>query len=113
KAIAALLAGRPGEAGAIADPRLTGTDDVALWRAIRLAMTDEGSPEAASAFAATAPLAFAYPPAIRDQILPLVMETMVAGGERATAGKLLAQRPNDPRLGFARAMLAQANGDTK
>lgn len=111
KAIAALLAYRPEEAGGLADPRLTGTDDVALWRAIKLAMTGEGSPEAASVFVATAPLAFAFPPAIRNRVLPLVMETMVQGGERAAAGKLLAQRPDDHRLGFARALLAQANGD--
>jgi hypothetical protein len=111
KAIAALLAGRPEDAGGLADPRLTGADDVALWRAIRLAMTDEGSPEAASVFAATAPLAFSFPPSIRNRVLPLVMETMVQGDERATAAKLLAQRPNDRRLGFARALLAQANGD--
>jgi len=113
KAIAALMAGRPEEAGALSDPRLNGTDDIALWRAIRQAMTDEGSAEAASTFAATAPLAFAAPPAIRDRILPLVMETMVLGGQATPAAKLLAQRPDDPQLGYARALLAQANGDTE
>jgi len=113
KAIAALMAGRPGEAAALSDPRLNGTDDISLWRAIRQAMTDEGSAEAASVFAATAPLAFASPPAIRNHILPLVMETMVLGGQAAPAAKLLAQRPDDPQLTYARALLAQANGDTE
>jgi hypothetical protein len=113
KAIAAMLAGRPAEADALADPRLTGTDDIVMWRSIRLALADETSPEAASGFLATAPLAFALPPAIRDHVLPVVMETMVQGGQQVAAGKLLAQRPHDPRLGFARALLAQANGDTE
>jgi hypothetical protein len=112
RAIAALLAGRPAEAGALSDPRLTGTDDIAMWRALALATAQEGSPEAATAFTATAPLAFALPAAMRDRVLPRVLETMIQGGEVAAAGKLLAQRPNDPRLGYARALLAQANGDT-
>jgi tetratricopeptide (TPR) repeat protein len=76
-------------------------------------MTDDHSAEAASVFAATAPLAFALPPAIRDRVLPLVMETMIQGGQVTVAGKLLAQRPNDSRLALARAMLAEANGDTE
>ena len=44
-AIAALLAGRTTEATDLADPRLTGADEVALWRAIQGAMADEGSAE--------------------------------------------------------------------
>jgi hypothetical protein len=43
-AIAALLAGRAGDAGGIADPRLTGSDEVALWRAVRAAEIAPGSP---------------------------------------------------------------------
>ena len=62
-AIAALLAGRPEEVGGLMDPKLDGTDEIALWRAVRLAMQDEGSPEAAAVFAATAPLVFQYPAA--------------------------------------------------
>ena len=51
---------------------LNGTDDISLWRAVRQAMQDEGSPSAAAVFAATAPLALHYPKPIRDHILPLI-----------------------------------------
>ena len=56
-AIAALLAGRPAEAAGLDDPRLSGTDEIALWRAVKQAMQDPGSPTAAAVFATTAPLA--------------------------------------------------------
>ena len=45
------------------DPKLNGTDEIALWRAVRQAMQDEGSPRAAAVFATTAPLVFRYPDA--------------------------------------------------
>ncbi len=111
-AIAALLAGRPEEADALADPRLNGTDEIALWRAMRQAMGDEGSPAAAAVFAATAPLVFQYPEPIREHILPLMIETMIQGGEIAPAARLLAQRKDDPKLAYARALMRQAEGDT-
>jgi hypothetical protein len=109
-AIAALLAGRVGEADAIADPRLDGTDEVTLWRAVRAAMQREGAPEAAAAFAATTPLLLAYPPALRDRLLPLAAETMVLGGERGPARRLLESRKDDGTLDYARALLAEADG---
>ena len=110
-AIAGLLAGRPGDAAGIADPRLTGSDEVALWRGVRQAMQEDGSPEAASVFAATAPLVPLYPPGIRDRVLPLVAETMILGGEAAAAKRLLATAKDAKGLGFARALLKQADGD--
>ena len=111
-AIAALLAGRPEESGALLDPRLDGTDEIALWRGVRQAMQEEGSPAAASVFAATAPLVFQYPAPVRDHILPLMIETMIQGGQPAAAARLLDQRKGDPKLAYARAMLRQANGDS-
>ena len=111
-AVAALLAGRPQDADALDDPRLNGTDEIALWRAVRLAMRDEGSPAAAASFAATAPLALLYPPPIRDHILPLIVETMLQGGELAPAVRLLDQRKDDPKLAYARALQRQAQGET-
>lgn len=111
-AIAALLAGRPQDADALDDPRLNGTDEIALWRAVRLAMRDEGSPAAAAAFAATAPLALLYPKPISDRILPLIVETMLRGGELAPAARLLDQRKDDPGLAYARALQRQAEGET-
>ncbi len=111
-AIAALLAGRLQDADGITDPRLTGTDDIALWRAVRQAMQDEGSPSAAASFATTAPLALLYPKPIRDQIVPLMIETMILGGELAPAALLLAEHKNDSNLDYARALQRQAEGDT-
>ena len=87
--IAALLAHRPDEANGLADPRLPAADDIALWRAVRLAQLEEGSAPAAAMFAATLPLLLAYPAEIRDRLLPLVAaETLVAGGEIATASRV-------------------------
>jgi hypothetical protein len=109
-AIAALLAGRPEEAGGLADPRLDGTDEIALWRAIRMAMLDQGSPTAAAGIAAAAPLALQYPEPIRDRILPLMAETMIQGGALAPAAHLLALTKDDPHLAYARALMSQAEG---
>jgi tetratricopeptide (TPR) repeat protein len=110
--VAALLAGRPNEADGLDDPRLTGTDEIALWRAVRQAMQDPGSPVAAAVFATTAPMAASYPAAVRDRILPLILETMIQGGEIGPAARLLDQRPDDPGLAYARALRVQAEGDT-
>lgn len=112
-AIAALLAGRPQEADALSDPRLDGTDEISLWRSIRQAMQDDGSPGAAAVLAATAPLVFQYPRPIQDHILPLIVETMIKGGELDPAARLLDQRKTDPTLDYARAMMRQAEGDTE
>jgi hypothetical protein len=111
-AIAALLAHRPAEADGITDPRLNGSDEVTLWRAVRDAALTPGSPLAAAGFAATVPLIDVYPPALRQRLLPLAFETMVDGGQVAAAGRMLATRPDDPSLALARAMFRAANGDT-
>ncbi len=110
--IAALLAHRPDDANGLADPRLEAADDIALWRAVRLALLQEGSATAAAVMAATLPLVLAYPPEIRDRILPLVAETLVAGGETAAASALLEVRKSDVSLDLARGMLQEAKGDS-
>ena len=109
--IAALLAHRPDETDGLLDPRLPLADDIVLWRAVRLAQFQDGSPPAAAMFAATLPLVLAYPPEVRDRILPLAAETLVAGGEIATAEALLHARKDDATLDLARAMLQEAQGD--
>ena len=112
-AIGAILAGRFTEAAGIDDDRLTGTDDVALWRAVRDASAEEGSPSAAAVFSATAPLILLYPRGIRDRILPLAAETMVLGGSAATAKRIVAVAADAPGLGFAKALLKQTDGDVQ
>ncbi len=109
--IAAVLAFRPQEATGLADPRLAPADDLALWRAIRLAQLQEGSPRAAAVLAATLPLLLTYPAEMQDRVLPLVAETLVSGGEIAAATALLARRKDDATLDFARGMLQEAQGD--
>ena len=110
--MASALAHRSDEAAGLDDERLSGTDDIALWRAVRLAEQQDGSPQAAAVFAATLPLVLAYPGPLRDRLLPLVAETLVTGGETAAASALLAERKDDPALGLARGQLQEAQGDT-
>lgn len=108
-AIAAILAGRPGEAEGIEDPRLQGSDEINLWRALRAASLREGAAEAAPVLAADLALLLSYPPALRDRMLPLVAETLALGGEVAAARALVAQLPEDQALGLARALVVQAD----
>lgn len=108
---AALLGGRLAEAGALADPRLPATDEVALWRSLRAAA--EGEEAAAPALVAAAPLLLAYPPALRDRLLPMALEAMATGGEAAHAARLLAAAGEVPGLDLARAMLAEAASDAE
>jgi hypothetical protein len=110
--IAAALAHRADEAVGLDDERLSGTDDIALWRAVRQAEQQDSSPQAAAVFAATVPLVLAYPSPLRDRLLPLVAETLVAGGETTAASALLAERKDDPALGLARGLDQEARGDT-
>jgi hypothetical protein len=105
-AIAALLAGRIAEADGITDPRLDGSDDVTLWRAIRLAMRDEGAPAAAASFATVFGLVRGYPAQLRAALLPLLAETMALGGEAEAANVLAKTNLSEPGLDFARALLA-------
>ena len=105
-AIAALLAGRIVEAVGITDPRLDGSDDVTLWRAIRLAMREEGAPSAAASLATVSGLVLAYPAPLRTALLPLVAETMTLGGEADAANVLAKTNLNEPGLDFTRALLA-------
>ena len=62
-------------------------------------------------FAVTLPLLLAYPSEIRDRLLPLAAETLVAAGEITTAAALLDARKDDAALDLARAMLQEAKGD--
>ena len=111
--IAALLAGRPAEVEGLSSAELTGSDDVALWRAVRDAMLTEGSPDAASVFAADATLLLSYPEALRRRLLPLAAETMAQAGPEGmkAARRLVDALPDDPGLAFARALLAEHAGD--
>lgn len=107
-AIAALLSGRLHEAEALDDSRLDGSDEIALWRAVREAMRSEGNAHAASMFANTMPLLLAYPQPLRERLLPLAVETMAQGGQSDAAALLLDRRADDASLDLARAFVAEA-----
>lgn len=112
-AIAALLAARPAEAMGIDDPRLPASDELTLWRAVRRALLDPHSEAAAAGFAAETRLILAYPGGLRTRLLPLAAETMAQGGQVAAAAALLADQKDDPSLDFARALVAEKQGDGK
>ena len=109
--IAAVLSFRPQDAGGLDDTGLDGSDEIALWRALRLAMTNGSSPEAAQVLSTTAGLVLAYPAALRNRLLPLIAETMVSGGAGAAADGLLASLPDEPVVKFARAARLEQKGD--
>lgn len=108
---AAMLAGRLDEARGIDDPRLPSSDEVSLWRALRLAARGEEA-RAAPALAAGAALLLAYPEALRVRLLPPALEAMAVGGEAAVAERLAAEIGDEPRLVLARALMAEAAGRT-
>lgn len=110
-AIAALLAGEPGRAGGLTDPTLSGSDEVALWRAARAAMQHEDPAGTAPVFAATAPLILAYPAPLVRFLAPLAAEAMIAGGKLEAAGGFLAHAPATPRLDLDRAAFLAARGN--
>ncbi len=111
-AIGALLSHRPDEAGGLQAPALDGSDETALWRGVRVAMTNPASPEAAQVFAATAGLVLAYPSALRTRLLPVVAETLVAGGAGKAADAMLASLPDEPLVAFARAARLEQKAET-
>lgn len=110
-AIAALLSSRFQEADYLDQPELDGTDDVTFWRALRKLMTDGGSAGPARALATTAKLVLAYPDALRNRLLPMVAEALVAGDAPGAADALLDSLPDDPTLAFARAARFEKKGD--
>jgi hypothetical protein len=117
-AIAALLAGRPGEAGGLDDPRLGGSDEIALWRVLRSAQRDATGGDAgpdltrgsaipgAPVLASDLPLVLSYPAPLRDRLLPILAEALARSGETGAAQRLVASRPADHSLDLTRAELA-------
>jgi len=112
-AIASLLAGRTDQATALWASALSGTDEVALWRAVAEAMRDGDAAAVGPVFAATLPLVLAYPEALRDRLLPLAVENMAQGGAAESADAVLTQLPAEPSLATARALRLAAKGATE
>lgn len=108
---AALLAGRTPPAGAL-EAEIAPSDEVMLWRALRDAARGETRTAAAS-LAATAPLLMSYPEGLRRRLLPVLAETLAAGGEGPAAARVLEQAGPDPSLALARALTENARGRTE
>lgn len=109
--MAALLAGRIEEARApLADPRLDGTDEILLWRALLAALSGAPATVTAPQFAAAAALLPLYPVPLARRIAPPAAEAMLDGGEVEVAAALLARFAAWPELALARAMLVEARG---
>ncbi|MGH7076800.1 MAG: hypothetical protein ACREFU_01740, partial [Acetobacteraceae bacterium] len=112
-AIAALLSGRLGQSSGLDDPRLSGSDEISLWRAARAALLHQDPAGTAPVFAATAGLILAYPEPLRQFLAPIAAEAMIKGGEMGPAGQLLAKLPATPALDFDRALLFATHGKTR
>lgn len=110
--IASWLAGDPAGTRRLGASGLDGSDEITLWRAVAEATRHPGSPVAAAGFAATMPLILAYPATLRDRLLPLAAETMIAGGQMGPAASLLAGARGAKSLRLARAMMAARQGKT-
>jgi tetratricopeptide (TPR) repeat protein len=113
-AVAALLADRPAESGGLDDPVVLadepGADEIALWQAWRTAKiaSAAGGPvpqDAVRMLARQQAIALSYPMPIRARMLPLLVETLVDGGQTAPAERLIAAAGEQPGLDFARAIL--------
>lgn len=106
--MAALLAGRPGEAAGL-DAELPGSDELLLWRSLRAAMLGDAQ-AAAPGLAATWPLLAAYPEGLRRRIIGPAAEAMVEGGQHAAARRLIEGAAEEPAILLAQAMLEEATG---
>ncbi len=106
--MAALLAGRPGEAVGL-DAELPGSDELLLWRSLRAAMLGDAQ-AAAPGLAATWPLLAAYPEGLRRRVLGPAAEALVEGGQHAAARRLIESAAEDPAILLAQAMLEEATG---
>lgn len=103
RAAAALLAGRLDDAAALEDPRLNGSTEAELWRALLHVAKDEPSAADADGLADSIPLALAYPDSLRDRVLPVALETMALNGKAGAAQAVLKTLPEGRGLDLARA----------
>lgn len=107
--MAALLAGRPGEAAGL-DAELPGSDELLLWRSLRAAMQGDAQ-AAAPGLAAAWPLLLAYPDGLRRRLIGIAAETLVEGGQHAAARRLIEAAADDSAILLAQAMLEEAQGE--
>ncbi|MCC7283495.1 MAG: hypothetical protein IT556_14010 [Acetobacteraceae bacterium] len=111
-AMAALLAGRIEETAGLADPRLDGSDEIALWRGLRALALGQNPATQAPVLAATAPLVATYAAPLRRRLVPMLADGMAAGGEAPAARRLLAAAGLEPEATqLAQGRILEAEGD--
>ena len=104
-AIAALLAGRPAEAQGLDEAALDGSDEIALWRAVRGAWRD-GS---ISHDTALLPVVLGYPTALRARLTPILADAAAGAGDDAALALIDTASPGLPGVRLAQAArLAQS-----
>jgi hypothetical protein len=104
RAAAGILAQRLDAADALADPKLTGTVEIALWRALLQDARGKLSARDARHLAAALPLVMAYPRPLRDRLLPQALEAMALNGQAEAALAALQTLPDDRSLDLMRGM---------
>ena len=108
RAIASILAHRDQEADPLSDPRLTGTDEIAMWRALLHVARDQATVSDGRALRAALPVLQTYSPTLRDRLLPTALETMALNGEAEATQAALDAQPDRQDLDLARAMTFEA-----
>jgi hypothetical protein len=102
--------GGPPAPGSLDDPRLNGSDEIALWRAVLHGNDQDPAPPAA-ALESTWKLVLSYPEPLRQRLLPALADIMARGGQTASLRAMLQAVP-DAALDGARAKLLEADGKT-
>ena len=107
--MAALLAGRPGEAIGL-EAEMPPSDEIILWRGLRAAMQGD-APAAAPALAATWPLLHAYPEGLRRRLIGPAAEALVEGGQLGAGRRLIEAAGEESAILLAHALLEEATGE--
>jgi hypothetical protein len=110
RAVASLLAHRYDKAAALTDPRLNGTMEIDLWRALLGAALGRATPQDAHRIAAGLPILLSYAQPLRDRLLPRALETMALNGQAAAAEAALQGLPDEPAIDLTRGMVQEAGG---
>ena len=108
RGIAAILAGRLDDAAILSDPRLGGTTEIELWRALLQVAKGQPSPKDAHSLFSGMSVLLAYPRSLRDRLLPGALEAMATNGEAQMAQATLRALPDDRDLDLARGMVFEA-----
>lgn len=111
-AVGALLAHRDPDGAALIDPRLNGTAEIELWRALLKVARRQAGVQDAHQLVAGLPLLMSYPPGLRNRLLPQALETMALNGEAAAAQAALRPLDGERTLDLTRAMVLEAAGQT-